>query len=235
MLKRMRVLVVICLMFSIILTGCKGSSNTPDNNNGTKETNAEQNEPTGTKEPEKEAEPVTLKWVFLSPGEQKDAQEVWNKFNEELQKYLPGTTVKFEGITSADYAEKWKLISASQENVDIVWHGWMVPYVTEVRKGSYMELDKLIEEYAPDLLKEIPENILDKSRVDGKLYSIPNMQQMVSYVSTLQFPIKIYEKYKDQINVEQLAELFGSHQKMDQELWDELDKYIVMIKDGGDL
>lgn len=235
MLKRMRVLVVICLMFSIILTGCKGSSNTPDNNNGTKETNAEQSEPTGTKEPEKEAEPVTLKWVFLSPGEQKDAQEVWNKFNEELQKYLPGTTVKFEGITSADYAEKWKLISASQENVDIVWHGWMVPYVTEVRKGSYMELDKLIEEYAPDLLKEIPENILDKSRVDGKLYSIPNMQQMVSYVSTLQFPIKIYEKYKDQINVEQLAELFGSHQKMDQELWDELEKYIVMIKDGGDL
>ncbi|WOO37737.1 ABC transporter substrate-binding protein [Anaerocolumna sp. AGMB13020] len=235
MLKRMRVFVVICLMFSIILTGCKGSSNTPDNNSGTKETNAEQSEPTGTKEPEKEAEPVTLKWVFLSPGEQKDAQEVWNKFNEELQKYLPGTTVKFEGITSADYAEKWKLISASQENVDIVWHGWMVPYVTEVRKGSYMELDKLMEEYAPSLLKEIPENILDKSRVDGKLYSIPNMQQMVSYVSTLQFPIKIYEKYKDQINVEQLAELFGSHQKMDQELWDELEKYIVMIKDGGDL
>ena len=235
MLKKMKLLVVICLMISIVFTGCKGSSKEATNANETGGKSTDKGETAGNTDTVNEAEPVTLKWVFLSPGEQKDAQEVWDKFNEELQKYLPGTTVKFEGITSADYAEKWKLISASQENLDIVWHGWMLPYVTEVRKGSYMELDKLIEEYAPSLLNEIPENILGKSRVDGKLYSIPCMQQMVSYVSTLQFPIKIYEKYKDQINVEELAELFSSHQKMDQELWDEIEKYIVMIKDGGDL
>jgi putative aldouronate transport system substrate-binding protein len=235
MLKKMKFLVVICLMISIVFTGCKGSDKTPTNANETGESNTDKGETAGNTDTVNEAEPVTLKWVFLSPGEQKDAQEVWDKFNEELQKYMPGTTVKFEGITSADYAEKWKLISASQENLDIVWHGWMVPYVTEVRKGSYMELDKLIEDYAPSLLNEIPENILGKSRVDGKLYSIPCMQQMVSYVSTLQFPIKIYEEYKDQINVEELAELFSSHQKMDQELWDEIEKYIAMIKDGGDL
>lgn len=234
MFKRMKeVLVAICLIFSLVLTGCAGD-------NSPKETAVAENANQGdsadsTEAVKEEAKPVTLKWVFLSPGEQKDAQEVWDKFNEELQKYLPGTTVEFEGITSADYAEKWKLISASQENVDIVWHGWMIPYVTEVKKGSYMELDDLISKYAPSLLDEIPENILDKSRVDGKLYSIPCMQQMVSYISTLQFPVKIYEKYKDQINVEELAALFSSHQKMDQELWDEIEKYIVMIKDGGDL
>ncbi len=232
MFKRMKVFVVICLMFSLVLSGCKSSNSSTE----TGKTNNTGKEATGTAtEGAKEAEPVTLKWVFMSPGEQKDAQEVWDKFNEELQKYLPGTTVKFEGITSADYAEKWKLISASQENVDIVWHGWMIPYVTEVRKGSYMELDDLIAKNAPSLLKEIPENILDKSRVDGKLYSIPCMQQMVSYVSTLQFPEKIYEKYKDKIDVEKLAALFSSHQKMDKSLWDEIEKYIVMIKDGGDL
>jgi putative aldouronate transport system substrate-binding protein len=220
-------------MFSLVLTGCSGDNSPKETG---KDNNTVQEEPTDSAEPVKEeAEPVTLKWVFLSPGDQKDAQEVWDAFNEKLQEYLPNTTVEFEGITSADYAEKWKLISASQENVDIVWHGWMVPYVTEVRKGSYMELDELMAEYAPSLSKEIPENILDKSRVDGKLYSIPCLQQMVSYVSTLQFPIKIYEKYKDQINAEELAELFSSHQKMDQELWDEIEKYIVMIKEGGDL
>jgi putative aldouronate transport system substrate-binding protein len=217
------------------MAGCAGSGNAAKETQETKETNAEQGETTGSADTKDDAEQVTLKWVFLSPGEQKDAQKVWDAFNEELQKYLPGTTVEFEGITSSDYAEKWKLISASQENVDIVWHGWMVPYVTEVRKGSYLELDSLISEYAPSLLSEIPENILDKSRVDGKLYSIPCMQQMVSYVSTMQFPVKIYEKYKEQINVEELATLFSSHQKMDQELWDEIEKYIVMIKEGGDL
>ena len=244
MLKRKNaVLLAICLMFSIVMTGCSGGNASKETKNSGKEDTVEtgkteEAKPTESASEEakqEEAEPVTLKWVFMTPGEQKDSKEVWDKFNEELQNYLPGTTVEFEGITSADYAEKWKLISASQENVDIVWDGWMLNYVTEVKKGSFMELDDLVSQYAPSLLEEIPANILEKSKVDGKLYSIPCMQQMVSYVSTLQFPIKIYEKYKDQINVEELAELFGSHQHMDQELWDEIEKYIVMFKDGGDL
>lgn len=181
------------------------------------------------------SEQVTLRWVFVGPGEQQDSQKVWDKFNEELANYLPNTTVEFECITSADYAEKWKLMSASQESLDIVWHGWMLPYVSEVKKGSYMELDDLINNVAPELLEAIPENIMDKSRVDGKLYSIPNMQEMVSYVSSLDFPIDIYEKYKDQINPEELAQFFASRETMDKESWDKIEEYIKMIKDGGDL
>lgn len=180
-------------------------------------------------------EAVTLKWMFVGPGEQKDSQKVWDKFNEELKAYLPNTTVEFECISSSDYSEKWKLASATQENIDIVWHGWMIPYVSEVKKGSYMELDELIDEYAPEIKNEIPEAIMDKQRVDGKLYSIPCMQQMVSYVSTLDFPIDIYEKYKDKIDVDALSEFFASHETMDKESWDKIEEYIKMIKDGGDL
>ena len=180
-------------------------------------------------------EQVTLKWMFLGPGEQQDSQKVWDKFNEELAKYLPNTKVEFECVTSSDYAEKWKLASASNEDLDIVWHGWMIPYTSEVKKGSYLELDDLIDEYAPDLKKEIPDAIMDKQRVDGKLYSIPCMQQMVSYVSSLDFPIDIYEKYKDKINIEELADFFSSKETMDKEAWDKIEEYIKMIKDGGDL
>ncbi len=182
-----------------------------------------------------ENEQVTLKWIFVGPGEQKDSQKVWDKFNEELAKYLPNTTVEFECIASSDYAEKWKLASASQENIDIVWHGWMLPYASEVKKGSYMELDELVDKYAPAIKEEIPEAIMDKQRVDGKLYSIPCMQQMVSYVSSLDFPVDIYEKYKDKINVEELANFFASKETMDKESWDKIEEYIKMVKDGGDL
>ena len=178
---------------------------------------------------------VTLKWIFGGPGEQKDSKEVYALFNEKLAEYLPNTTVEFECIPVGDYAEKWKLISASQENVDIVWNGWMIPYVTEVQKGSYLELDELIDKYAPEIYDEIPENILDKSRVDGKLYSIPCMQQMVSYVSSVDFPVSLYEKYKDKINPEELEKFFASHQTMDKECWDKIEEYIVMFKEGGDL
>lgn len=180
-------------------------------------------------------EQVTLKWIFVGPGEQRDSQKVWDKFNQMLPDYLPNTTVEFQCVSSSDYAEKWKLASASQEDVDIAWHGWMLPYVSEVKKGSYMELDDLIDKVAPSLLEAIPEAIMDKQRVDGKLYSIPCMQQMVSYVSSLDFPIDIYEKYKDKINIEELASFFASKETMDKESWDKIEEYIKMIKDGGDL
>lgn len=180
-------------------------------------------------------EQVTLKWVFLGPGEQRDSQKVWDKFNEELANYLPNTTVDFECISSTDYAEKWKLASASQEDLDIVWHGWMIPYASEVKKGSYLELDELIDEYAPKIKEEIPEVIMDKQRVDGKLYSIPCMQQMVSYVTSLDFPIDLYEKYKDKINPEELSAFFSAKETMDKESWDKIEEYIKLLKDGGDL
>lgn len=180
-------------------------------------------------------EQVTLKWIFVGPGEQKDSQKVWAEFNKKLADYLPNTKVEFQCVSSSDYAEKWKLASASQEDVDIAWHGWMLPYVSEVNKGSYMELDDLIDKVAPSLWDEIPKAIMDKQRVDGKLYSIPCMQQMVSYVSTLDFPVDIYEKYKDKINIEELVDFFSSKETMDKESWDKIEEYIKMIKDGGDL
>lgn len=197
---------------AVLLAGC--------GNGGTKKDNADSQ--------------VTLKWILGSPGVQKDSDEVWKLYNEKLSEQLPNTNVEFECITTTDYAEKWKLISASQENVDIVWHGWMLPYVTEVKKGSYMELDDLIKENAPDLLEVIPENILAKQRVDGKLYSIPNMQQMVSYISAVDISYDNYEKLKDKINIDELVEFFASHKTMDKECWDKIEELIKLIKAEGD-
>ena len=80
-------------------------------------------------------EVVVLKWAVVSPGEQKDTTLVWKKFNEELEKLLPGTRVEFEYYEIGDYGEKWKLMSASQTDMDIVWTGYMIDYVSEVKKG----------------------------------------------------------------------------------------------------
>lgn len=54
-------------------------------------------------------------------------------------------------------------------------------------------------------------------------------------MSSLDFPIDIYEKYKDKINIEELVDFFSSKETMDKEAWDKIEEYIKMIKDGGDL
>ncbi|MDY3928729.1 MAG: ABC transporter substrate-binding protein [Clostridia bacterium] len=179
--------------------------------------------------------PVVLKWVTTGLEEQKDSAKVWRKFNEELQKYIPNTVVEFECYSTNDYAEKWKLKSVSQEKMDIVWCGWSIDYVTEVKKGMFMPLDNLIDEYAPDLKKEIPEKMLQKQMVDGKLYSIPCMQQMVSWVPGLDIRLDLYEKYKSEIDLDKIAAFFASHKKMDKACWDEVEKYIKLFYDNGDL
>ena len=64
---------------------------------------------------------VTLKWVMSGPGKQKDADTVWAKYNEELQK-MPGfknTTVEFDVIPTSEYAQKFMLMLTSDEKVDI--------------------------------------------------------------------------------------------------------------------
>lgn len=207
-------IIALAVASSMVLGGC-GAGNTAKKDDGQSQ--------------------VELKWILGGPGVQKDSDEVWQVFNEKLPEYLPNTSVQFECISTTDYAEKWKLISASQENVDIVWHGWMLPYVTEVKKGSYMELDDLIAENAPELLSVIPENILAKQMVDGKLYSIPNMQQMVSYISSVNVEIGNYEKIKDKYKAEDLVEFFASHETMDKECWDKIEEIILAVKEKGDM
>ena len=81
-------------------------------------------------------EKVKLTWVFGGPGTLEDSDMVWGEYNKLLEDYLPNTTVNFKCIPHADYAEKWRLMSAAQEDVDIAWVGWQLNFIDEVSMGS---------------------------------------------------------------------------------------------------
>jgi len=123
-------------------------------------------------------EQVELHWVFGGPGKLADSEKVWDAFNEKLKEYLPNTTVKFTVIPHADFAEKWRLMSAAQENVDIVWVSWALNLVDEVAKGSYMDITDLVDKYGQDMVAEFPDWLLELTRIDGRIYAIPNYQMM---------------------------------------------------------
>lgn len=90
---------------------------------------------------------------------------------------MPNTSVEFEVIPYADFAEKWRLMSASKEEVDLVWVGWMLNLYEEAQKGSLMALDELLP-LATDLTSELPEYLFDLAKVNGKIYCVPNYQIM---------------------------------------------------------
>ncbi len=140
--------------------------------------------------------PVELRWLIAGSNELEDEQLVFDEFNKRLAEYLPNTTVKFETIPFTDYGEKWKLLAASRENYDLVWSGWMLDYPAEVERGSYVELDGLLEQYGQDIKAELPQWLLDRNRIDGKLYSIPNYQ-MSGIINGIFVKKDVAEKYLD--------------------------------------
>lgn len=174
---------------------------------------------------------VTLKWVIPGNGQPKDCEMVWAEFNKELQKYLPNTTVEFEVIPYADYAEKWRLMAAAQEEVDIVWVGWMLDLYEEANKGSLLEMDEYLES-VPDLTAELPEYLIDLGRVNGNLYAIPNYQIQTSLPYGTKTQKALAEQYLD---IEAVTRTFDKDTAPTKEDYQVFDDYLAKLKAEGKL
>lgn len=181
---------------------------------------------------------VTLKWILGGAGKQADSEEVWVAFNEKLQEYMPGTTVEFECIPMAEYAEKWKLFAASGEKIDIAWFGWMLNLEQEARAGSIMPIGDLVEKHAPELKGIMEDWVWDTTKIDGELYAIPNYQMMVSRPVALRTPKKLADKYLDK---ERLVKVWTDWKdsegisEIPDEFFDVIEEYLLKLKDAGEL
>ena len=176
-------------------------------------------------------EQVTLKWVTTGPGKLEDSDRVWAEFNKKLQNYLPNTTVEFQMIPSADYAEKWRLMSAAQEPVDIAWVGFTQNFVEEVGKGSYMDITELVEKYGQDMLAGFPDWLLDLTTVDGKIYAIP-CYQMMAFPYGFGVPEEHIEK--GWIDMKAVEEIYTSGDPITKDDFKIIEDYLTKVQESGE-
>lgn len=172
----------------------------------------------------------SLVWVI--PGKVRAAnEEVLSKFNEELEKAI-GETIKFEIFSFSDYSQKLQLKLAANEEIDMMWAGnYLLPFTTMVRGGSYLELDELLEKEGKDLLSEIPEWAWKKHSYDGKIYAVPNMQQMSDLI-----PCLYTIKEQSDVHMDKQAVIDATQSvNMTQEGWDILSDYLKKLYDAGDI
>ncbi len=188
---------------------------------------------TGDKEGEREElKQATLKVLFIGPGKQQDSDRVWEEFNKKLPEYLPNTKVDVSIVPNADYKDKWQLMIAAGEPMDIAWTGWLIPYVEEVGKGAYKPLDELIDTYAPAIKAEIPDWIMEKAKVEGKIYSIPCYQSMAEQGPSMKTQKELADKYLD---VEEANKVFASSRYMTKEKYDFIENYLKTLEANGEL
>ncbi len=175
---------------------------------------------------------VTLKVLLQGSEAMKDSQEVWGKFNEQLPQFIPNTQVEFEVIQSANFAEKWKLIAASKEQVDVLWFGFMLKLYDEVNRGSIQSLDDYYQ-YVPDLTAELPSWILDLGKMNGKSYVVPIAQMMVSLPYGVVTPQALADKYHLDTNA--ITETFSKKETITRDDFKIFEDYLEQLKQNGEL
>ncbi len=179
---------------------------------------------------------TTLKWIMIGPGELKDSQEVWAEFNNKLQEYMPGTTVEFEVIPGAEYAEKFRLLASSGEVMDLAWTGYAQDYLAEVNNGAFYPLNEFLEtETGAKLKAEIPDWAFNLQRVNGECYSVPCMQMLVNIPNGFIFPKDLYDEFLGDEKAAKIVETFTSDKPIGPEDYAIIEEYLEACKQAGKL
>ena len=176
-------LLAMIMVLSIVLAGCSKTAETPaaDETPATTEP-AETTDNTETPEaPEETAEPAleqkTIQLMITGAGKQANSDKVWAAFNEQLQQYVPNTTVEFIDVSFDEYSEKFSQILASGEGVDLAWTGWLINKPQNIADGNLMPLDDLLAEYGQGIVDTLGENVVEIHRnADGNIYYLPSWQ-----------------------------------------------------------
>lgn len=183
--KKQKFKVIACAMsLAMILTACGGAKDAQPNTDGQK----------------KDEKPlVELTWNFpLSaiPQDLKTVEEAVNKITKEKI----NATVKFQVQTFADYKQKMNTVVASGEPYDIAWvSNWNWDYLQNQSKGAFLELDDLLSKQAPTLLKSMPDFVWDATKIQGKIYAVPNYQTVTKKEGFV-IQKRFVDKYKLDVN-----------------------------------
>lgn len=122
-------------------------------------------------------EPVELIWYTIGTP-QKDVDRVMEEVSNYTKEKI-NATVTMKMVDWGDYTQKMQVNVASGEPMDILFTAsGGFDYVQNARKGAFLELDSLIEDYGQDLKNTIDPAFLEGSKVDGHNYGIPANKEL---------------------------------------------------------
>lgn len=121
-----------------------------------------------------------------------DETVVEDALNEILLERV-NATVDFQFATWTDFQQKYSL-ELTSGNADLIYIASWLNYGTLATSGAFLELDDLLDTYAPTLKATAGETKLNMCRVDGSLYAIPSLWD--EYTSNgLKYREDLREKY----------------------------------------
>ena len=174
---------IIFFILIILLFNIKGSTCSIDSN---KDSVASESNKNG-----KSLLPYKIIW-YHAHKPQKDMQLVLKKVNEYLMEKI-NATLEMRLIPEVDYDSRLKSAISSGEKFDICFTSvWMNSYTHNALRGSFIELEPLLEKYGKGTLNALPKILLNGARVKDKLYTLPASKDLAH-----QWGISLNKKYVD--------------------------------------
>ena len=170
MLKRLPSVLLAILLTLALLAGCGGGANTAGATTAAATTAA--TTAAATTEAAATRERVNL--IYYTMGDpQPDYKTVEDAINAILLEKF-NATLEFRYSTWTDFQQKYSTQLTAGESDMMYTAGWL-QYGLMANAGAYLELDSLLDEYAPTLRSIIGEDALNTMRVGGKIYAVPNL------------------------------------------------------------
>lgn len=121
-------------------------------------------------------ETAKIKWYL--PADNSSNQNVDDIYAEATTMIMEniGVDVEFIAVPFSEYEGKMQILNAAAEQVDIMFvSNWANNYYTNISKNVLLPLDDLLAE-TPELYNTIPDYLWEGSKVNGKIYAVPNQQ-----------------------------------------------------------
>ena len=117
---------------------------------------------------------VTYTYPIFTPVP--DVQLVTDAINATSQFKNANLRIKLNPIDDASYNQKIQLGYAAGTRYDLIFTApWANNYVQNALQGNFMALDDMLKNDTPALYKIMSADLWNATRVNGKIYSIPNV------------------------------------------------------------
>lgn len=158
---------------------------------------------------------TSIKW-YIPISAQSDMQSVMDAAAE-ITVPLIGAKLDLQCIDSSAFKERMNMNMASGDTYDLAFVGYINPYLQAVRKGGLMDITDIIDKETPDLKASLPDYAWEVSKVNDKIYAVPNLQSY-ALPNALLFLKKYCDKYG--FNPDEMTSM------------NDLEPYLAKIKEG---
>ncbi|MGO4497183.1 ABC transporter substrate-binding protein [Paenibacillus sp. 2RAB27] len=171
---------------SVLLAGC--SSNSSETPQKVQESGAQ-------------SKPYEIVMVFPINNQPKELQLVTEEINKITREKI-NATVKLVPISFGTWSQQTTVMLAGKEKIDLMYSSVRGSYTQTVAQGHFLPLDDLIAKRGQNAKKALDEQnpaIINATKVNGKIYGLPNIKDLASdYGITMRKDL--VEKYKIDVN-----------------------------------